>query len=73
MAKVCDICGKKTIFGNTVSHANNKASRRWKPNLQPVRAYVNGVPTRMRVCTGCLKAGKVTKNTTGRRRAAVAA
>ena len=67
MAKVCDICGKKPIFGNRVSHANNKTPRRWVPNLRPVRALVNGVPKRLEVCASCIKAGKVTKNVHGRR------
>lgn len=62
MAKACEICGKKPTFGNNVSHAHNLTKRRWNPNLQTVRALVNGVPKRMTVCTSCLKAGKVTKN-----------
>jgi large subunit ribosomal protein L28 len=61
MAKHCDICGKRPSFGHTVSHAQNRTKRRWNPNLQSVQASVNGVPRRMRVCTSCLKAGKVTK------------
>jgi large subunit ribosomal protein L28 len=61
MSKICEICGKKPSFGNSVSHAQNRTSRRWNPNLQSVQASVNGVPKRMRVCTSCLKAGKVTK------------
>ena len=62
MSKVCEICGKKPIFGNNVSHAHNLTRRRWNPNLQSVRVIVNGTPKRIRVCTSCLKAGKVTKN-----------
>ena len=61
MAKVCEICGKKPLFGNNVSHAHNITKRRWNPNLQTVRAVVNGTPKRVTVCTSCLKAGKVTK------------
>ena len=34
MARVCAVTGKKTHFGNNVSHANNKTRRRWQPNLQ---------------------------------------
>lgn len=63
MAKVCEICGKKPVFGNQVSHAHNISSRRWVPNLQTVRAVVDGVPKKVTVCTSCLKAGKVQKNT----------
>ncbi len=63
MAKICDICGKKPIFGNNVSHAHNTTRRRWNPNLQRGRALVDGRPKRLQVCTSCLKAGKVIKNT----------
>ncbi len=62
MAKKCDYCGKTPMFGNKVSHAHNVTSRRWMPNLQEVRALVDGVPKRVTVCTSCLKAGKVIKN-----------
>jgi large subunit ribosomal protein L28 len=49
------------MFGNNVSHANNKTRRRFEPNLQSVRALVNGVARRVKVCTRCLKAGKIIK------------
>ena len=62
MSKLCEICGKKPGFGNNVSHANNTTRRRWYPNLQKVRALVEGKPKRLSVCTSCLRAGKVTKN-----------
>ena len=62
MSKSCEICGKKTSFGNNVSHAHNTTRRRWYPNLQSVRAIINGTPKRIKVCTSCIKAGKVTKN-----------
>jgi large subunit ribosomal protein L28 len=61
MSKRCEICNKGPMFGNNVSHANNKTRRRFEPNLQSVRALVNGVVRRMKVCTRCLKAGKVVK------------
>ena len=61
MAKFCEICGKGPIAGHNVSHANNRTPRRWLPNLQEVRAVVKGSTKRMRVCTSCLKAGKVQK------------
>jgi large subunit ribosomal protein L28 len=61
MARVCDICGKKPVSGNNISHANNRTRRRWMPNLQEVRANVNGRPRRITVCTNCLKSNKVTK------------
>ena len=61
MAKVCDICGKKPVYGNNVSHAHNKTRRRWEPNLQRVRARVDGSVKRMKVRTGCLRSGRVVK------------
>jgi len=61
MARVCDICGKKPRVGNNVSHAHNLTLRRFLPNLQTVRAKVNGRTMRIKVCTRCLKAGKVQK------------
>jgi large subunit ribosomal protein L28 len=61
MAQVCEICGKKPGAGHTVSKAHNLSNRRFNINLKSVHAQVNGKPRRMRVCTGCLKAGKVMK------------
>ena len=61
MAFKCDLCGKGPLVGNQVSHANNKTKKRSLPNLQRVRALVNGSHRRLRVCTRCLKAGKVIK------------
>jgi len=63
MARVCEICGKRPIFGRSVSHAHNVTKRRFMPNLQRVRALVNGTPKRIYVCTSCLKSGKVIKAT----------
>ncbi len=61
MAQVCEICGKGPQFGNKVSHAHNVSRRRWNVNLRPVHAKVKGANKRIRVCTTCLKSGKVTK------------
>jgi large subunit ribosomal protein L28 len=61
MAFKCDLCGKGPLVGNQVSHANNKTKKRTLPNLQRVRAVVDGSRRHLRVCTRCLKAGKVTK------------
>jgi large subunit ribosomal protein L28 len=49
------------MFGNNVSHANNKTRRRFDPNLQSVRALINGAVRRVKVCTRCIKAGKIIK------------
>ncbi len=40
MARVCQVTGKKPMVGNNVSHANNKTKRRFLPNLQPRRFWV---------------------------------
>jgi len=61
MAQVCDMCGKKPQFGNNISHAHNVTKRRWNVNLRTVRAIVNGASKRIRVCTTCLRSGKVRK------------
>lgn len=61
MARACEICGKHPRLGNNVSHANNKTRRRWYPNLQRVRALERGTVRQVRVCTRCLRAGKVQK------------
>lgn len=61
MARFCDICGKGPVSGNNISHANNKTRRRWLPNLQRVRAIINGSVKKIKVCTACLKSGKVQK------------
>jgi large subunit ribosomal protein L28 len=61
MAKQCDVCGKGTVFGNNVSHAHNVTSRTWEPNLQRVRAVVEGRVRRVMVCTRCLRSGKIVK------------
>ncbi len=62
MAKRCEICGKRPIVGNNVSHAHNLSKRRWLPNLQRVRVRLeNGTVKRMTVCTECIRSGRVTK------------
>ena len=61
VAAVCDICAKKPGFGNNRPWSRKITKRRFNPNIQRVRATVNGTPKRLNVCTGCLKAGKVTR------------
>ncbi|MFI5371717.1 MAG: 50S ribosomal protein L28 [Candidatus Eisenbacteria bacterium] len=70
MAQRCDVCGKTPMWGHSVSHANNKANRVWNPNLQRVRALVEGRVKNIDVCTRCLKAGKVEKAVRGRHKMA---
>ncbi|MEO0108959.1 MAG: 50S ribosomal protein L28 [candidate division WOR-3 bacterium] len=61
MAKHCDICGKIGVVGSSVSHAHNVSKRRWEPNLQRVRARVEGVTKTIWACTRCIRSGKVQK------------
>ena len=59
MGKYCEICHKGTMSGNNVSHSNRKTRTSWAHYTQKVRVMVNGTPTRMYVCTRCLRSGKV--------------
>jgi large subunit ribosomal protein L28 len=61
LSNVCDICGKKPQFGFNVSHSHKKTKRRWTPNVHKMRIVVDGSPRNARVCSKCLKAGKVQK------------
>ncbi|EON23113.1 50S ribosomal protein L28P [Nocardioides sp. CF8] len=61
VAAVCDICAKKPGFGNNRPWSRKITKRRFDPNIQRVRATVNGAPKRLNVCTGCIKAGKVSR------------
>jgi len=61
MAQICKVCGKKPLSGHRISHAHNLTKRRWNPNLQRVHIEKNGVRMHARVCTACLRSGKVTK------------
>lgn len=74
MSKVCQICGKGPRAGRSIARrgmakkkggAGQKITgitkRRFLPNLQAVKAIIDGSPKRVRVCTKCLKAGKIRK------------
>ncbi len=78
MSNECAICGKKTTFGikyarrgaakakgGSGAKISGKTGRTFKPNLQTVRADVNGTVKRITVCTSCLSAGKVKKAARG--------
>jgi large subunit ribosomal protein L28 len=59
---VCQVCGKKRIVGNNVSHANNKSSRIVMPNIQRIKIRTeSGATKRTYVCTRCLRSNKVVK------------
>jgi large subunit ribosomal protein L28 len=70
VAANCDVCGKGPGFGNKVSRlgvramkrrVKSRTPRRFDPNIQRVRAVVNGATKRINVCAACLKAGKVAR------------
>ena len=74
MARICEICDKKPLTGKQVARRgiSKKAggiglkttgitTRRFLPNLQSIRASVNGGVRVVRACTKCIKAGKVVK------------
>lgn len=66
VAATCDVCGKGPGFGNNISHSHRRTPRRWNPNIQTVRALVGKTPTKLNVCTSCIKAGKVSRATASR-------
>ena len=57
----CRYCGKHGMSGNKVSHSNMKSRKKQSANVQRIRAVVDGKPTRVQVCTRCLRSGKVSK------------
>ena len=61
MAFKSEICGKKRLVGNKVSHSNIKTKTTQRPNIKKVRAVINGTVKQIRVCTRCLRSGKVVK------------
>ncbi|MDB5095875.1 MAG: rpmB [Cyanobacteria bacterium RYN_339] len=62
MSKRCTVCDKGPTTGHNVSHSNVHTKRRWMPNLQNVRAVIKpGLVRKIKICTSCLKAGKVTR------------
>lgn len=49
------------MVGNNVSHAHNQNKRRFNPNLQRVRANMDGQVKKITVCTNCIRSGLITK------------
>ena len=56
---ICSVCGKGKVSGNQVSHSNRHSRRTWSANLRNVRAIIDGTPKRVKVCTRCLRSGKI--------------
>lgn len=74
MPRECDLCEKRVQVGFQYTYrglakykggvgvkVTGKTKRKFRPNLQRVRALIGGSVKRIRVCTRCIKSGKVTK------------
>lgn len=65
MARICAMCGKSPTIVNLVSNANNRVKRWVYPNVHTMWFAIVGSPKkevqRGKVCTKCVKAGKVKK------------
>ena len=61
MSQVCEICGKKSIKAAKISFSHEQNTHRQLPNLQTVKAKINGSVKTIKVCTSCIKAGKFEK------------
>jgi len=61
MSNVCDICGKKPEFGHKVSHSHRKSAKVFKPNIIKTKVEYKGKVQNLRICTKCMKSGKVKK------------
>ena len=74
MSRVCDICGKGGMTGNTIVrhglekkkggiglHVTGINKRRYLPNLQKIRVIENGGVVRRKVCASCIRRGKIQK------------
>ncbi|OGI05396.1 MAG: 50S ribosomal protein L28 [Candidatus Melainabacteria bacterium RIFOXYA12_FULL_32_12] len=61
MSKQCTVCGKTPLKANKVSFSNKHHRYRQFPNLQSIRANINGTVKKISICTSCIKANKVQK------------
>lgn len=74
MSRICDICGKSAVKGSSIlrrgqskktggigQHVTAITKRMFEPNLQQVRAKVKGQTRRLKVCTACIRSGRVEK------------
>ena len=61
MSRISTVCGKRPITGNQISKSIRHTKRRWMPNLQRVRVQTEEGTRRIRVCTKCIRSGKITK------------
>ena len=61
MPAQCSVCGEQRTVKNKISHSNRNTKRIQRRNLQRVHANIDGVRTHVRVCTRCLRSGKIAK------------
>ena len=61
MSRRCDICGKGVMTGNNDPKSHKRTKRVFKPNLHKIKAEINGKVKNIKVCSKCLKSGKVKK------------
>ncbi|MBR2834618.1 MAG: 50S ribosomal protein L28 [Coriobacteriales bacterium] len=61
MSRVCEICGKHPVASRTVSHSHRVVNRQHIPNIQDVYVVVDGERRKMKVCTKCMKSGRVVR------------
>ncbi len=61
MARICEICKKGPVSGHQISHSHRKTKRKWLPNLHTVKVKRDKRVVKIKICTKCLKAGKVEK------------
>lgn len=74
MARICEICGKKPSVGHQIARSGlakrkggvgrkitGKTKRAFRPNIQRIRAVVDGKVVRIKVCTSCIHKGRITK------------
>ncbi|MFH1896567.1 MAG: 50S ribosomal protein L28 [bacterium] len=55
MARICEVCGKGPLKGNSVSHAQNRTKKSFKPNIRKVRLNIDGQVRRIKICAQCLR------------------
>lgn len=61
MARICEICKKGPVSGHQISHSHRKTKRKWLLNLHTVKVKKDNQVVKIKICTKCLKAGKVEK------------
>ncbi len=61
MSRKCEVCGKGQVSGNNVSHSVRHTRRKWNANIQTVKIEEEGKVRKAKVCTKCIKSGKINR------------